>query len=144
MWTWLGFATLAGLGLILARIDMVVLRLPDALVLPGYPLVGFPLTIAQPAAVPRALVASGACLLGYGLVCVLGSLGFGDVKLGGLLGLALGWISWPAVVFGVLAGLSLGAVHAVILVITRRNDRWSPVPFGPAMLLGALWAVLAA
>ncbi|GIG59037.1 hypothetical protein Lfu02_34090 [Longispora fulva] len=129
---------LAGLGLVLARVDLAALRLPDALVLPAYPMVGLPLILVAPGGTPRALLAATACLLGYAALCATGGLGFGDVKLGGVLGLATGWVSWRAVAASVLIGLGCGAAHAV----TRRlAGRPGPAPYGPAMLAGALAAL---
>ncbi len=143
-WTFLGFAVLAAIGLLLARVDLAVFRLPDALTLPAYPLVGLPLFLGNPDGLGRAVAAASVCLGGYGLLCALGGLGFGDVKLGGLLGMALGWLSWNAVVIGTVVALILGAVHALVAVAVHRGGRRTPVPYGPAMLAGCLLAVMAA
>jgi len=70
-----------------------------------------------------------------------GGLGFGDVKLAGLLGLLLGWLGWGAVVVSVLAAFVIGGVIAMILLIARRASRSSHIAFGPAMILGA-WVAL--
>jgi leader peptidase (prepilin peptidase) / N-methyltransferase len=68
-------------------------------------------------------------------------LGYGDVRLSGLLGLALGWLGWGPLLVGMYAGLILGGVLGLVLsllhVIDRRNN-----PFGPYMLLGALVGVV--
>ena len=62
-------------------------------------------------------------------------LGYGDVRLSGLLGLALGWVGWPELLLGVWAGILLGGlVGALVALAMRRRDN----PFGPFMLLGAL------
>ncbi|WP_018350116.1 prepilin peptidase [Longispora albida] len=124
-----GYAILAVLGLALTRADLACRRLPDRLVLPGYLLAGVPLAIGQPAALPRAVAAGLACAAWYGLFCAAGWLGFGDVKLGGLLGLALGFQSWGAVVAGLLASAVLGGLHAALA-------RRPVIPYGPAMLAG--------
>ncbi|WP_412542787.1 A24 family peptidase [Longispora sp. K20-0274] len=129
---------LACLGLVLARVDLAALRLPDGLVLPAYPMVGVPLILVAPGGTPRALLAATSCLIGYAALCAAGGLGFGDVKLGGVLGLATGWVSWRAVVAAVLIGLCCGAAHAVA---RRLPGNRGPVPYGPAMLAGALAAL---
>lgn len=67
-------------------------------------------------------------------------LGYGDVRLSGVLGLALGWLGWPELWVGIGAGLILGGVGGGLLsLVTGRRD----YPFGPFMLLGALIGVVA-
>lgn len=66
-------------------------------------------------------------------------LGYGDVRLAGVLGLALGWVGWGALLLGIWSGLLLGGVLGGLLsLVTRRRD----YPFGPFMLLGALLGVV--
>ena len=82
------------------------------------------------------------------LFCVLlalallapGQFGMGDVKLGALLGLYLGWLGWPALALGVLAGFAVQAVAALVLLAARRVGLRSALPFGPALLLGTALA----
>jgi leader peptidase (prepilin peptidase)/N-methyltransferase len=71
-------------------------------------------------------------------------MGFGDVKLAGLLGLYLGWLGWSPVWIGTLAGFLLGGLAGVALLVARRAHRRTAIPFGPSMLAGALLAVLLA
>jgi leader peptidase (prepilin peptidase)/N-methyltransferase len=67
-------------------------------------------------------------------------LGYGDVRLSGLLGLALGWLGWPELWVGIGAALILGGVlGGVLSLVTKRRD----YPFGPFMLGGALVGVVA-
>ncbi|PJJ62218.1 prepilin peptidase [Compostimonas suwonensis] len=124
------------------RVDVARHRLPNALVLPGYPVVVTGLVwqgVQDAAALPLAL----ACTLGYPLFLLLlhagGGMGMGDVKLGLLIGGALGLVGVGATVVGVvLAFLGGGVVAASALVLARR--RRSPaarMPFGPFMLAGA-------
>jgi leader peptidase (prepilin peptidase)/N-methyltransferase len=70
-------------------------------------------------------------------------MGFGDVKLAGVVGLYLGWLGWAEVVIGGFLGFVIGALSGLGLMAARRATRKSALPFGPAMLLGALIAVLA-
>ena len=69
------------------------------------------------------------------------SLGFGDVKLSGLIGLVLGWLGPATAVLGVLAGFVAGGVAALGLLLAQRAGLRSHIAFGPAMLVGALAAV---
>ena len=68
-----------------------------------------------------------------------GALGFGDVKMGALLGLAAG-------LEGALAGLLLGAIAAgvtiVILLALRLVSRRDYIPYGPFIALGGIIALL--
>jgi len=64
-------------------------------------------------------------------------LGYGDVRLSGLLGLALGYLGWPEVLVGMYAGFLLGGVGGGLLSLIKVFDR-KRYPFGPFMLLGAL------
>ena len=68
-----------------------------------------------------------------------GAFGMGDVKL--LLGTGL-MLGLSRSVSGVLAGLLLGGAVLLLLLAARRIGRRSYVPFGPFLILGALWAVL--
>ncbi|MHA7133055.1 prepilin peptidase [Oerskovia turbata] len=137
-------AYLAAVGSALAVIDARTHRLPNALVLPSYPALALLLGAASlltpdGGALVRAL-AGGLTL--YGAYCALAllpsGLGFGDVKLAGLLGAYLGWHGWAEVVVGTFAAFVLGGAVAVVLLATRRADRRTAIPFGPFMLAGAL------
>jgi leader peptidase (prepilin peptidase) / N-methyltransferase len=68
-----------------------------------------------------------------------GAFGLGDVKLLAGFGLLAGL--WRAV-GGVLFGLVVAGIVLVVLLAARRIGRRSYVPFGPFLILGALWAVL--
>ncbi|WP_448629395.1 hypothetical protein [Cellulomonas soli] len=65
-------------------------------------------------------------------------MGFGDVKLAGVLGLSLGWFGWSALAFGWFAAYLLGGLFSIGLLLAGRAGRKSAIPFGPWMLLGAL------
>jgi leader peptidase (prepilin peptidase)/N-methyltransferase len=69
-------------------------------------------------------------------------MGFGDVKLAGVLGLALGWLGWGELVVGGFLGFFLGALIGGGLMLARKAGRKSKIPFGPFMLLGTLLAIL--
>jgi leader peptidase (prepilin peptidase) / N-methyltransferase len=142
---------LAAITIALALIDVDVKRLPNAIVLPSY-LVGAVLLIGAGtvggnwAAIARGLLGMAALFAFYlGLSIVYrGGMGFGDVKLAGVLGLYLGWLGWSSLLVGTFAGFLLGGLVGAVLLLTRRAGRRTPVPFGPAMLAGAMLAVFAA
>lgn len=67
------------------------------------------------------------------------ALGFGDVILGGILGLLLGW---PAILAGlflsiILAGV-VSLVYLILTIITRRYQAFTFIPYGPFMIAGAV------
>jgi leader peptidase (prepilin peptidase) / N-methyltransferase len=143
------FLYLGAIGVALALIDIDVKRLPNVIVLPSYPVAALLLAVA--ALVDGAwddLLRSAlgmAALYGFYFLLVLiypKGMGFGDVKLAGVLGLYLGWLGWGEVVSGAFLGFLFGGVVGAILMAVRRAGRKSKIPFGPYMLLGALVAIL--
>lgn len=72
-------------------------------------------------------------------------LGFGDVRLGALVGFALAHLGWAQLLVGVYAGFLVFGVPGLVLALVRRDRSLLkvPYPYGPAMLAGALVGVLA-
>jgi len=70
-------------------------------------------------------------------------MGYGDVKLAFVLGLYLGFVSWPALLWGTLLAFVFGAVWGLILMLLRRGTGKTQIPFGPFMLAGALVVLVA-
>ena len=71
-----------------------------------------------------------------------GGMGFGDVRLAGLLGVFLGWLTLPHVLLGLFLGFLLASVVGVGLIVASRRSRKDAIPFGPFLALGAVLAVL--
>jgi leader peptidase (prepilin peptidase) / N-methyltransferase len=136
-------------SVVLAATDVRVKRLPNAVVLPLYPitvavLAAAFLTDRHHGSLLRALLAMAALFGVFYLLALAspGALGLGDVKLVGVLGLLLGWLSWGAVVAGVFLGFAVAALAGLGLLVTRRAGRKDTIPFGPYLLLGALLALV--
>ena len=70
------------------------------------------------------------------------SLGFGDVRLGVLNGLACGWWGWQAAVAGLAAGFVLALPQAIWTLI--REDRRAGKPLGPYMVAGSAVVIIRA
>jgi leader peptidase (prepilin peptidase) / N-methyltransferase len=135
-------------GLALAFIDLDHRRLPDSIVLPSYLVVAVLLTIGSVAsrdwwALARAAISAAALFAVFFAIAFAypGGMGFGDVKLAGLLGGLLGYLSWSALVVGGFAGFALGAVAGVLVLALGGGGRKTAIPFGPFMILGALVAL---
>lgn len=83
------------------------------------------------------------CALAVGaiglLLAFIGSgLGLGDVKLGALIGLWLGWHGAPILVASLCTGIILGGLAAILMLLTRRAGRKSSIAYGPYLIAGAL------
>jgi leader peptidase (prepilin peptidase)/N-methyltransferase len=140
---------LAAAGVALAAIDLDVHRLPNAIVLPSYPVVAVLLTAAawwtgDWWSLGRAAIGAAALFAFYLLLVLVypAGMGWGDVKLAGVLGGVLAFLSWSALVIGAFAGFVFGAVVAVVVIATRRGTGKTALPFGPFMLLGVVTGVL--
>jgi len=141
---------LGAIGAALTLIDLDVHRLPDLIVLPSYPIAFVLLLVptvvtGQWGSLLRGVLAGLALFVGYLVLALIspggGGLGFGDVKLAGVLGLLLGWVGWGPAIVSVLAAFVIGGLIALVLLVTRRASRSSSIAFGPSMILGA-WVAL--
>lgn len=142
------YAWAAGAAVVLAAVDLATHRLPDRVTCPAYVVCGVSLVVdaAVHGTWPdllTAVLAAGAAFGVSALAAALApaGLGFGDVKLLGLLGLLLGWAGWGVLLTGIFLGLLVGALVAVVLLVTRRAGWRTAIPFGPPLLAGAVLAL---
>ena len=149
-WSLPAYLYLGAIGVALALIDIDVRRLPDQIVLPSYPvalvlLTGASLLTGEWWSLGRGLIGLVALFAFYFLLALIypSGMGFGDVKLAGLVGLYLAYLGWGELVTGAFLGFLFGGVVGGLLMVARRAGRKSKIPFGPFMLLGALAAILA-
>lgn len=70
-----------------------------------------------------------------------GGFGFGDVKLGALLGLFTAYLGWGILAVGFLLAFLLGGLVSIILLITRVRGRKDAIPFGPYLIAGSYLAL---
>jgi leader peptidase (prepilin peptidase)/N-methyltransferase len=146
------FCFLAVVSVALTFIDVAHQRLPDLVTLPAYPVAIAALGLAAPFVphgpghlVHAAIGLAGA--LAFYLILALiypAGIGWGDVKLSGLLGLYLGWVGPAALVIGLAAGFVLAAVAGLGLIAAGKATRRSQIAFGPFMVAGALAVIVAA
>ena len=143
-WALPGYWWAAAAAIALTLTDLDCRRIPDRILMPG--IVGAAALLSlgsvlegDPWAIVRAL-AGGAGYFGVLLavaVAARGGFGFGDVKLGFLLGLVLAHRSWGVLLVGAFAAFAVGGLAAVALLAARRVSRKDAIPFGPAMVAGA-------
>jgi leader peptidase (prepilin peptidase)/N-methyltransferase len=152
-WTWPlpAYLALAAFLVVLTFIDVATKTLPRRIVwAAGATGVGLLAGAAVAAGAPeRIVLATVGATLAFVLLCALhilsrGALGFGDVRLGVVLGWYLGWQSLSTMLAGLLAAFVVGAVTGVVLIVLGRAGRRTEVPFGPALAIGALLVLLAA
>jgi leader peptidase (prepilin peptidase) / N-methyltransferase len=148
---WLGVSAalpawlfLALVGLLLAWIDARTCLLPTRIIALSYAVVAALLVVASAVDQDWAALVRTALgwALGGGTFFVMWfiyprGLGYGDVRLAGLLAMALAWVGWPEFAVGMYAGFLLGGLVGGVLVLTRVVDR-RRYPFGPFMVLGAM------
>lgn len=134
------------LGVALAVIDWRTRLLPTWLIAPAYPVLVVLVLLCGAvtgdwADLRRAgfgwLVMGGLYLATW---LVSGRLlGYGDVRLSGLLGIALGYLGWGPLVVGLFLAFPLLGVPPALLALVRRDPSVlkMQMPFGPAMLASA-------
>jgi leader peptidase (prepilin peptidase)/N-methyltransferase len=144
---WVTYGAFAAGSAALGVIDARTKRLPNRIVFPlyGIGLVGLTLASWLDRDWTALLAALVAMAVLYGLFYVLamfGPMGFGDVKLAGVLGLYLGWLGIPVVYAGLLLGTVSAALVALTLLALRRAKlKETQMPYGP-YLLGGAWAAI--
>lgn len=145
-----GLVWAAGAAVVLGWVDLADHRLPDRVTYPAA-VVCAAAFLADAAvlgswgALVRAAAAAAVAFAGSSAVSAISpeALGFGDVKLLGLLGLVLGWFGWGVLLAGVFLGLITGGVVSLVLLAARRAGWRTALPFGPPLLVGAVLALLA-
>ncbi len=164
---WLALAACAYFFVMAVRLTVIDVRhhlLPDRIVFPSYAIAGVLLLGAAASlllpggqdvagtadagafGVPglRVLAGGAALWLFYFLLHAVypPGMGFGDVKLAGVLGMYLGFLGWGHVMAGTFAAFVLGGLWSLGLLAARRGNLQSAIPFGPFMLAGALAAMV--
>jgi leader peptidase (prepilin peptidase)/N-methyltransferase len=139
---------LAPVGVALAVIDWRTRLLPTKVIAPSYAVVAAlaALSAWSESDLDALMTAGLGWLVAGGTFFLLWfiyprGMGYGDVRLSGVLGMALGYLGWSELLVGVYAGFILGAVGGALLSLLRLVDR-KAYPFGPFMLVGAVVGVL--
>ena len=149
-WRLPAFLYLAAISIVLTLIDIDVHRLPDAIVLPSYPVAAALLAVASlgegdSGALLRAGIGSVSMWVFYFLLVLIypRGMGFGDVKLAGVLGGYLAWLGWSPLLVGAFLGFLFGGIGGVAMMALGRAERKTMIPFGPFMIAGTWVAIVA-
>ena len=149
-WSLPAYLVLAAGLLALACTDLEHLLLPKRIVYPVLTLVGVLLVIA--AAITHhwhdLLIAALCAIVWFVIFFAMNAisprlLGFGDVRLAPVLGLALGWLGVRYALLGFFAANLVGAILGVSLIVTKRMSRQQQIPYGVFLAIGTLLAVFA-
>jgi leader peptidase (prepilin peptidase) / N-methyltransferase len=138
---WVG-AGYAAFLIAIAVYDVRRQRIPNAAV---YPAIAIALVVAflRPDGAWWTFVLAGLSAAAFFMVLVAvsnGGMAGGDVKLAGLIGLVAGW---PGVLVAVFVAFAVGAAAGLLLIAIGRLGRRDPLPFAPALAVGAATAAVA-
>ena len=108
-----------------------------------------PLFVASAAADARWRSLTGAGVAGAAAFAVFFAIwwfvpqgmGYGDVRLAGLIGLCTGYLSLFHAYLAFLAGFVIGLVFGVVLMAAASTGRKTRIPFAPALAAGAVLAI---
>jgi leader peptidase (prepilin peptidase)/N-methyltransferase len=118
----------------------------DLAIFPPLALILGAAALFNPAALPSLLLAGGLAGGLFLLLYALGwaiyrqeALGFGDVKLAALMGVAVGW---PAITTAIAITVAGGFIIALLLLASGASDRRAYIPFGVFMVLATAITLL--
>jgi len=139
-----------------STVDLLCSRIPTRFVYrtgAAVAVAALPRVAEAPDSVTGAAVGGALCLGALGAMHLVSPsmLGFGDVRLGTLIGLVVGWAGWTAaepvldpvarVVQAVFVAGIVGSLLGIVLLAIRRANQ--AYPFGPCLALGAVAVLLA-
>lgn len=130
--------------IIISGIDFSFQIIPDVISIPGI-FAGLTFQLAQGNFLP-ALVGA---IFGGGLILlirVVGGkvykkevMGMGDVYLTAMIG---AFVGWPLIIVAVFLAALTGSILGIIFIVSTRQSRESPMPFGPFLSIGGLGVIV--
>jgi leader peptidase (prepilin peptidase)/N-methyltransferase len=135
---------------VLSFVDLERQLIPSRVVYPAAAII-VPLLVVSSAvddrwvSLGRAALGGAIAFVGFFLVhaVVPRGLGFGDVRLAGLIGVSTGWLGLGHAFVAFFSGFVLGAVVGVAVAALTGGGRKTRIPFGPFLAAGAFVAVVA-
>ena len=147
----LPYCVFAAVAVVLGTVDLLEKRLPNAVLYPS--MIVLVVLLSGTSAITGTwgalLSAFGGAAALFALYFVLAvispsGIGMGDVKLAALIGLMLGYLGWVPLLVGGVAGFLIGGVTSVVALLSGRASLKTALPFGPAMLAGAILGIVLA
>jgi leader peptidase (prepilin peptidase)/N-methyltransferase len=139
-----------GLSMVaISAVDLERYIIPNRIVYPTLALL-IPLFVVASAvdhrwgSLGRAAIAGAVAFVGFFTLHLIypGGMGFGDVRLAGVIGLALGWLGLGHAFVGFFAGFVLGAVIGIVVIAVTGGGRKTKIPFGPFLAAGAVLSIV--
>lgn len=137
-----GPAYVLAVAIPLTVFDIRQRRLPNKLVLPGFPVTFLGQLAASIAAQDfwPMLWAFMSAVIVFALALLAnraGAMGMGDVKLLALIAIALGWWGAPLLLLALTTGFFVAAFVVLGYLVAGRHKLSSTIPLGPYLLFGA-------
>jgi leader peptidase (prepilin peptidase)/N-methyltransferase len=143
------FLCLGASGVAISIVDIRTRRIPNAWVLTALIAGGCLLPVASASdgdwsSLGRGVLAIVMLSGAYGSIALAlpRQFGMGDVKLGGVLALFLGWLAWQAVLDAVLLGWSLAAAAVFARRVIGARSHVGGIAMAPYLCAGCLLAIL--
>jgi leader peptidase (prepilin peptidase)/N-methyltransferase len=143
------FAVLGVSLVAISFVDLERLLIPNRIVYPTLALVAVLLVVASAVdhtwgSLARAAIAGAVAFAAFFVVhiAVPRGMGYGDVRLAGLIGGSIGWLGFGRTFVAFLAAFVLGAVIGLLVMVVAGTGRKTKIPFGPFLALGAVFAVI--
>lgn len=142
------FCAFFGLLVVISITDLSHRLVPRRLIYGGLALI-VPLLVATSAVDHRWYSLSGSAVAGavaFGLFFAVWwfvprGMGFGDVRLAGVIGITVGYLSLLHAYIAFLAGFVIGMVFGLITMAATSSGRKTRIPFAPSLAVGAVFAV---
>jgi leader peptidase (prepilin peptidase) / N-methyltransferase len=148
-WALPAYLVFVAVAVVLAGIDLDTMTLPRRIIYGSGVAAVVLLAVAavatgEPSRLTGAAIGAGGALLFFLVLHLIapGGMGFGDVRLAGLIGLHLGWLGLLEVPTGLFLGFGLGAVFGLGWLAYQRAALRTHIPFGPFLAAGAVLTVL--
>ena len=126
---------------VLSFYDIFYQEIPDEISLPAIVLAGIAGFIGNLNSPASMLIGLAIPVLFFATLFISSRgrwLGGGDIRIGAIMGLLLGW---PNILIGLFLGYLSGSIYSLIGLISGKLTRRSQIPFGPFLFLGTYMAL---